>query len=90
MKKLVKAQTNCILQKTKKTELIQYVTNNEEKNDKSRGSERKIKQKQRQNFKERNSPLVIIQLETAAERKALLKSGKRKDDLVLARFRSTN
>ena len=49
MKIPVKAQTNCILKKTKKMELIQYATNKE---DKSEGNERKIKQKQRRNCKE--------------------------------------
>ena len=38
MKNLVKAQTNLILQKTKKMELIPYVTNNE---DESEGNKRK-------------------------------------------------
>ena len=49
MKNPVKPQTNLILQKTKKMELIPYVTNNE---DESEGNKRKIKQKQRRNWKE--------------------------------------
>ena len=42
MKDPVKAQTNRILSKTKKMELIQYATNNESK---SQGNKRKRKQK---------------------------------------------
>ena len=41
MKNPVKAQMNCILQKTKKIELIQHTTNKE---DESKGNKRKIKQ----------------------------------------------
>ena len=43
MKNPVKAQMNCILQKTKEMELIQYATENEAE---SKGNERKIKQNQ--------------------------------------------
>ena len=49
MKNPVKAQMNCIMQKMKKMEQIQYATNNEGK---SKENERKIKQNQWRNCKE--------------------------------------
>ena len=62
MKNLVKTQTNCILQKSKKMEMIQYITNSEYESDEKEENERKEKQKQRQNCKELNASPVIIQL----------------------------
>ena len=62
MKNLVKTQTNCILQKSKKMEMIQYITNSEYESDEKEENERKVKQKQRQNCKDLNASPVIIQL----------------------------
>ena len=46
MKHLGKAQTNCILQKSKKMEMIQHVTNSEYESDEKEENERNVKQKQ--------------------------------------------
>ena len=85
MKNLVKAQTNLILQKTKKMELIPYVTNNE---DESEGNKRKKKTKttaELEGVKTHKTLCIICQknkkriapIRTAAGRKAILKSAKK-------------
>ena len=94
----MKAQTNHILQKTKKMELIPYASNSKVE---SKENESEIKQKQWWNFREWNSSPVIRKLMkhlyvrkikkiapiwTVAGKKAILKSARKKDDLVLARI----